>query len=109
MKKVLILCIMLLSIASCMKTMRYTSGEINEYPPSIQEHIKKGEITTGMTLIQARYAWGPPDVVNVLPPDGRGRERIEWVYKKWGVFRTILRFADKKITEIVTTEPGIIK
>ena len=95
---------------SCTKATRFSYEEIKDYPPQIQEHIKKGEVVTGMTLQQVRYAWGAPTIVKVLEPTPDGRERVQWEYHRWGgTFKTILRFTDGKLTEIVTTEPGIAK
>jgi len=90
--------------------MKYTPEEIRDFPPAVQEHIKNGEITTGMTMQQIRYAWGGPDVVRVLAPSDDGKERTEWVYKtKLGVFKTRLIFSGDKLSEILSSEPGAIK
>ncbi len=97
-------------LSGCAKEMRYSHEEIKDYPPEIQEHIKAGEVVTGMTLQQVRYAWGAPTVVKVLEPTPEGRERVQWEYHRWGgSFKTILRFTDGRLTEIVSTEPGIAK
>jgi predicted transcriptional regulator len=93
----------------CAKSVRYTQEEIMDFPPSVQENIKKNEITTGMTRLQVRYSWGAPDEVRVVQPAEDGKERVEWVYKKMEVFRTRLIFTDDKLTEIISSEPGVVK
>ncbi len=110
MKRVLILFMTLAVFFACTKQMRYTVEEIKDYPPEIQEHIKKGEVVTGMTLQQVRYAWGAPSVTKVLSPSPDGKDRVQWEYHRWGgAFKTILRFTDGKLTEIISTEPGIAR
>ena len=109
MKRVLALLFVLFFTLSCTEAIRYTVEEIEGFPPDIQDQIKQGEITTGMTLVQVRYAWGAPDLVTVLSPTEDGLPRIEWTYKKLGLFKTILRFTDGKLTEIISTEPGMLK
>lgn len=111
--KKLIGAIVLLVIAlnfSCTKAMRYTNEEISSYPPQIQEHIRKGEVVTGMTMQQVRYAWGAPAKIKVLPSTDDGKERVQWEYRRmFGAFKTYLRFTDGVLTEIISTEPGIAK
>ncbi|RMG05511.1 MAG: hypothetical protein D6726_01170 [Nitrospirae bacterium] len=98
------------TLSSCAKTMRYSYEEIKNFPPEIQEHIKNSEVVTGMTYQQVRYAWGPPNTVKVLDPTADGKDRVQWEYKRTaGIFKTILRFTDGKLTEIISTEPGIAK
>ncbi len=110
MKRCLLILIVLAFALSCTKSMRYSYEEIKNYPPDVQEHIKKGEIATGMTFEQVRYAWGAPNVTKVLAPTPDGKERVQWEYHRWwGAFKTILRFTDGKLTEIISTEPGIAK
>ena len=107
MKKFLLLCLMSLFILSC-TTMRYTTEEIKNFQPQIQEQIKKEEISIGMTFIEVRYAWGAPSQVNVLPPNEQGAERVEWVYKDLFGSST-LRFTNGKITEIISKRGGVAK
>ncbi|NOZ24807.1 MAG: hypothetical protein GXO94_01755 [Nitrospirae bacterium] len=96
--------------SGCTKAIKYTYEEIKDYPPEIQENIKKAAVVTGMTLQQVRYAWGAPTVVKVLKPTPDGKDRVQWEYHRWGgAFKTILRFTDGRLTEIVSTEPGIAK
>ncbi|NOX19728.1 MAG: hypothetical protein GXO99_00475 [Nitrospirae bacterium] len=95
---------------SCTKAMRYTNEEISKFPPQIQEHIRKGEVVTGMTMQQVRYAWGAPAKIKVLPSTDEGKERVQWEYRRmFGAFKTYLRFTDGVLTEIISTEPGIAK
>lgn len=109
MRKAILLFVVLLFAVSCAKQMRYTNEEIRDFPPQVQERIKKGEIATGMTYIQVRYAWGAPTLVNILPPNEMGFERVEWIYRKFPGFKTVMRFTDGKLTEIISSEPGIAK
>ncbi len=107
---VLFIAISMLSVISCTKEMRYTNEEISSYAPQIQEHIKKGEVVTGMTMQQVRYAWGAPSEIRALPSTPDGKERVQWTYSRMlGAFKTYLRFTDGVLTEIISTEPGIAK
>lgn len=106
----LILAVLFLLDVGCAKSIRYSEEEIKSYPPNIQEHIRKGEVTPGMTQTQVRYSWGSPSVVRTLAPSEDGRSREEWVYKSlYGVFRTRLVFTDGIVTEIISNDPGIKK
>ena len=111
MKKFLLLFSILFIIlqAGCAKSLRYSQEEIKDFPEGVQEHIRKNEIDTGMSKLQVRFAWGGPDAVNVLSPDEDGKERIEWVYKRLSVFKTRLIFTDDKLTQIISSEPGLIR
>ncbi len=112
MKKVsfLLLALSLFFQVGCTKSVRYSEEEIRGFPPSIQEHIRKGEVTLGMTQPQVRYSWGSPDSVTILPSTEDGKTREEWVYGRLGgVFKTRLIFTDRKLTEIISTDPGIRK
>ena len=103
------LCIALISImlaAGCTKSVRYSQDEINDYPPSVQEHIKNSEVTTGMTKAQVRHSWGGPHAVNILSPSQDGKERVEWVYKKFTVFKARLIFTDGRLSEIIGKASG---
>jgi len=100
--------VFLISQAGCAKSLKYSQEEIKDFPPSVQEHVKNHEVAVGMTKLQVRYSWGGPDTVNVLTPAEGGKERVEWVYKKV-FFKTRLVFSDDKLTEIISTEPGIAK
>ena len=100
---------LLFALTGCTKSMRYSPEEIRDFPPSVQEHIKKEEITPGMTMAQVRYSWGGPDLVRVLAADAQGRERVEWTYKRMQVLKTRLVFTNGSLTEIVSSEPGIVK
>jgi hypothetical protein len=101
--------VLLFAQTGCTKSVRYSAEEIRDYPPSVQEHIKKGEIAPGMTMAQVRYSWGSPDLVRVLAADEKGREKVEWTYTRMQVLKTRLVFTNGSLTEIVSTEPGIVK
>lgn len=110
MKRFLLMFFALSLIMSCTKSIRYSYEEIKGYPPEIQEYIKKGEVVTGMTFQQVRYAWGGPVMAAVLDPTPSGDGRVQWEYHRFGgTFKTILRFTNGKLTEIISTEPGIAK
>ncbi len=96
---------LLIVLSGCARSMRYSHQEIKDFPPSVQEQIKSGEISTGMSKIQVRYAWGGPD--NIIPhkPTGEGTEYTEWVYKKALFFKTQLFFTDDRLTKIITNQP----
>jgi hypothetical protein len=96
----LISALLFLLQAGCTKSIRYSEEEIKDFPPSIQEHIIKGEVMPGMTSQQVRYAWGAPDSIKFLEPlDGKARE--EWIYSTMGVFGTrLLVFFDGKLVYI---------
>lgn len=105
MKRIFVLLIVLL-LTGCAGSVRFSPGEIRSFPEEIQKHIQKGEVVTGMTYAQVRYAWGAPNSVNVLEPhDGKFRE--EWVYSSTGILKTKLIFVDGVLVSIITTEPGI--
>lgn len=110
MNKIVLLIVIfsLISVLGCTKAIRYSEEEIKDFPFNIQEHIRKGEITMGMTQSQVRYAWGAPDSVIVLAPTDDGKSREEWVYGKFaGIFKTRIIFTDGKITEMISNDPGI--
>jgi len=89
-------------IGCASERVRYTYDEIKGYPQNIQELIMKGEISTGMTKQQVRYAWGAPDRTTTLEPlDGKARE--EWIYTKlFGVYEEKrLLFIDDKLSYII--------
>jgi hypothetical protein len=92
--------------AGCAAPMRYSAEEIQNYPAAVQEHIKNKEVSLGMTMTQARYAWGAPDSIRVMEPED-GKERVQWTYKKMIFSKTRLIFADGKLTEIISSEPGV--
>lgn len=96
----------LLLAAGCTKSVRYSQDEIKDYPPAVQENIKNNEITPGMTRAQVRYSWGGPHAVRILSPSEAGKERVEWVYEKFKIFRTRLIFTDGSLTQIISNEPG---
>jgi hypothetical protein len=91
----------------CAQSIRYSEEEIKGFPPNIHDHIRKGEVTPGMTPAHVRYSWGPPDSIVTLAPSADNKPREEWTYGKlFGAFKTRLIFTDGKITEIISTDPG---
>lgn len=105
-----LLIFILVLMLGCTPVVRYSPEEIKHFPPEIQERIKKNEVATGMTQLQVRYSWGPPESVNVLSPSSDGKYREEWVYtRSMGLFKTQLIFTEGQLTEIITTEPGVIR
>jgi uncharacterized protein YneF (UPF0154 family) len=104
----LVLVLLFLLEIGCTKSIRYSEEEIKDFPPNIQEHIRNGEVSIGMTHTQVRYAWGAPDSIIVLVPSEDGKNREEWIYGKIaGVFKTRLVFTDGKVTEIISNDPGV--
>lgn len=102
MKKAVILFLAFLFLlqVGCTKSIRYSEEEIKGFPPSIQEHIKKGEVVLGMTPQQVRYAWGAPDSLKILE-SFEGKTREEWIYSTLGVYETkLLIFFDGKLIYI---------
>lgn len=99
----------LISLSACTQSIRYSHDEIKDFPPAVQERIKNSEIAVGMTKLQVRYSWGGPDDVIVLAPGENGQERTEWVYEKLHFFRSRLIFTDDKLTEIISSEPGLVQ
>ena len=104
-KAILIVSVLLFFLlqVGCAKSIRYSADEIKDFPPEIQEHVKKGEVMPGMTPQQVRYAWGAPDSIrNLEPLDGKTRE--EWIYSAKGVMGVIatklLLFLDGKLIYI---------
>lgn len=94
--------------AACATPARYSPEEIQGYSPAVQEHIKNKEVSLGMTMTQVRYAWGGPDSIRVMEPED-GKERVQWTYKKLIFSKTRLIFTDGRLTEIVSSEPGVAK
>lgn len=112
MKKALTINIFLAAIISlsalgCLGSVRYSPAEIKDFSPEIREQIKAGEISLGMSLSEVRYAWGAPSMVGVLKPAEDGKMREEWTYTGLLGFKTKLMFTEGKLTEIMSTEPGI--
>lgn len=98
--------LLLLFTSACSAGIRYSPGEIRHFPEEIQKHIQAGEVVTGMTQIQVRYAWGAPSEVQVLEPkDGRYREM--WVYSTSGLLKTRLIFVDGHLQSIISGDPAI--
>jgi hypothetical protein len=108
MGKILSAFLFVIMFFGCASLVRYSPDEIKGFTPEMQEHIKQGEIVTGMTPQQVRYSWGSPKTVNVLQPEN-GKYKEEWVYSRMGIFKTRLIFIDGKLMRIITNEPGIVK
>jgi hypothetical protein len=106
--RLFLLVVTIVLAAGCAGPARYSAGEIQNYPPAVQEHIRNKEVSLGMTMTQVRYAWGAPDSIRVMEPEG-GKERIQWTYKKMIFSKTRLIFTDGKLTDIVSSEPGVEK
>ena len=99
----------LIVVIGCSKSVRYSQDEIKDFPPQIQEYIRNSRVAVGMTKQQVRLAWGGPHSVIVLAPSEDGKERVEWVYKKMGFYKSHLIFTDDKLAEIISDEPGFTK
>ncbi|MDP2166717.1 MAG: hypothetical protein Q8J64_00105 [Thermodesulfovibrionales bacterium] len=107
MKNALAVIIAGLLLFGCSKAVRYSPGEIQGFPPAVQEEIKAGEISHDMTMVQVRYAWGgPSEVVLHKPEDGKHTE--EWVYGK-GLYNVRLIFTDGALTKIISVKPVVQK
>ncbi|MFN3740547.1 MAG: hypothetical protein ACK4TF_07745 [Thermodesulfovibrionales bacterium] len=93
-------------LGACATGIKYSPGEIRNFPEEIQKHIQAGEVVTGMTQIQVRYAWGAPADVQVLEPrDGKYREL--WVYSTSGLLKTKLLFVNGILESIISGDPTI--
>lgn len=89
-----------LGALSCSSNVRYSPWEIDHYPPGVQESIRKGEVSMGMSPLEVRYAWGAPNSVRIAEAEPDGRYRETWVYTKLRVFVTRLTFTDGKLTDM---------
>lgn len=84
---------------------RYTFEEIKAFPPEIQQSIIKGEIITGMTAQQVRYAWhAPKSVQTTKTADNRIVE--QWTYSNMGACPISLYFSEGKLTSILLADAG---
>jgi uncharacterized protein YneF (UPF0154 family) len=115
MKKIIlvILTLLLLLGIGCVRSVRYSEEEIKYFPPDIQEHIRKGEVTLGMTQSQVRYSWGAPSSTRILEPSENENLREEWTYlglmdiKTGLLFKTQVIFTDGVVSSFITNDPGI--
>lgn len=90
-----------LALSGCTQVVRYSPDEIKGYPPAIQDAIRQGQVMTGMTTQQVRYALGSPSTVNILSPTEDGKPREEWLYSTVNVFmKTRLLFVDGKLMDV---------
>ena len=97
----MLLVLFLCSFSGCASSVRYTPDEIRGYPQEIQDNIQQGNVVLGMTPPQVRYAWGPPNTINVISPLEDGKPREEWLYSSMGVFmQRRLLFIDGKVADI---------
>jgi len=94
MKRIILAAIMLLMAAGCSQTVRYTPGEIEAFPPDVREHIKKKEVSLGMSQAAVRYSWGAPVAVKVVPEENKEI----WVYSSVRVYVTKLTFTGGILT-----------
>ncbi|MBF0506679.1 MAG: hypothetical protein HQL09_07575 [Nitrospirae bacterium] len=79
-------------------SVRYTMEEIKDYPPEVQQNIVNGEVMSGMTPQQVRYAWGGPDsFIHAASKSGSGPVREEWVYSSGVLCRVNIIFSDGKM------------
>jgi|GEM_PF-283214 len=91
---------------------RYTSEEIKEYAPDIQQNIIKGEVVSGMTPQQVRYAWGGPDsVITVASKAGTDHGPVleEWVYSSGVLCRTNIIFKDARMSGVARATGPLAK
>lgn len=95
-----ILAFLFLLQIGCTKSIRYSEEEIKDFPPNIQENIRKGQIDLGMKQKQVRYSWGSPDSIRILEPF-EGKSREEWIYSSAGTMGVVgtklLLFYDGKL------------
>lgn len=86
-------------------SVRYTSEEIRQFPPDVQQKIIRGEISTGMTAQQVRYAWSAPKNVHVY--QGKDKKYIEeWTYSYMGACPIILSFYEGRLNSITLSDSG---
>lgn len=89
---------------------RYTPDEIKTYSPDIQQEIISGEVVSGMTPQQVRYAWGGPDSVGpAAGTAGSGPAREQWVYSSGVLCRTTLIFSDGKLFGVARANGALAK
>lgn len=100
---VLLLTFMIGAVSGCATAVRYSPDEIKNYPPAIQENIRQGIVTIGMTPQQVRYAWGSPTSLNVLTPTEDGKPKEEWLYTSTIILKRRLLFIDGKVIDILPT------
>ncbi|HIJ59600.1 MAG TPA: hypothetical protein HPP56_03170 [Nitrospirae bacterium] len=103
---IVIISIFLFYVISCSSSaVRYTSEEIKQFPPEVQQRIIRGEISTGMTPQQVRYAWSAPRGVQSL--QGKDKKYIEqWTYSYLGACPIELTFQDGKLQSIILSDSG---
>lgn len=88
------------SLSSCTTAVRYSPEELKDYPPDVQDQIRQGNVSVGMTIQQVRYAWGAPSTVHVLTPTIEGKLREEWIYSSGILMQRRLLFVDGTLFDI---------
>jgi hypothetical protein len=89
-------------VISCSgKAVLYSPYELQEFPPKIQQHIKNGEVSLGMSPQAVRYSWGAPKAVRVRESED-GSYVEEWIYTRLRVFATRLTFVEGKLAGIIS-------
>lgn len=88
------------SFSGCAPAVRYSPDEIRDYPPAVQENIRQGNVMTGMTPRQVRYAWGAPSTINILSPTEEGKQKEEWIYSAGVFVQKRILFIDGKVVDI---------
>jgi outer membrane protein assembly factor BamE (lipoprotein component of BamABCDE complex) len=100
---ILVSVMIFLLLAGCTESIHYTEEEIKNFPPNVQDNIRKEEVDLGMTQEQVRYAWGSPDSIKILEPFNE-KAREEWIYSKKATMGVIgerlLLFFDGKLIYI---------
>jgi len=97
---VLFLTLTFWSLSGCTTAVRYSPEELKDYPPEVQDQIRQGNVSAGMTTQQVRYAWGAPSTVNTLTPTLDGKLREEWLYSSGIFVQRRLLFVDGKLFDI---------
>ncbi|MEO5357349.1 MAG: outer membrane protein assembly factor BamE [Nitrospirae bacterium YQR-1] len=111
MKKIFLITIFFAFLLSCTQSVRYTEKEIADFPPEIKELIRNGKVGFGMTPEQVRYAMGSPSDIRVLEVslEKNGGDKVQWTYKRYGVYTTRLIFKKDKLIEIISNDPDVKK
>lgn len=91
-----------LLLAGCVTGERYSPTEIVTFPPKVQEQIKSGELSLGMSPTVVRYTWGSPNQIKLKGVDEEGRVHEEWSYHSGIAYQTRLVFKDNKLVGIIS-------
>ena len=68
-KKVLLAAFALVLAAGCSQGVRYSPGELEVFALEVREHIRKKEVSLGMSQAAVRYSWGAPKAVKAIPEE----------------------------------------